>query len=178
MSAFRPPRDRSRCSASAFSKPARSTRTPYSAASSTVRSIGKPYVSCSRKATSPGSTGESGPTPPRTPDDSLGRRERNERLLELDDAGVERPRELALLRGDDAVDLRAPLLEVRIRDLHRVDDDARQVRQERLLAAEQPAVAHGAAQELAKDVAAASFVGLTPSGTRKVRARMWSAMTW
>ena len=41
-STFRPPRLRSRCSASATSNPARSTWTPYSAASSIVRSIGKP----------------------------------------------------------------------------------------------------------------------------------------
>ena len=92
---------RSRCSARAASNPSRSTATPYSAASSTVRSTGKPYVSWRRKATSPGSRGRIGRQVLLAPaDDPLRVGQRDERLLELDRAGVEGPGELRLLAGD------------------------------------------------------------------------------
>ena len=77
-----------------------------------------------------------------------------ERRLELDRAGIERPRELRLLAGDDGEDLVAPLDEVRVGLAHDVDDDRGRLGQERLAPAEQPAVADGAAQDAAQDVAA------------------------
>ncbi len=88
-------------------------------------------------------------------DDARLRRERDERLLEQADPGLEGPVELALLALDDAQDLRATLREVRIGDRHRVDDDLRGLAQERLVAAEEPPVADGAAHDPAEDVAAA-----------------------
>ena len=90
----------------------------------------------------------------RAADHPLARRQRQQRLLELDRAGVEGSRELRLLaveRGDDLV----PALDkVRIRLAHRVDHDGRRLGEERLGPAEQPAVAHRAADELAQHVAA------------------------
>ena len=78
-----------------------------------------------------------------------------ERRLELAGAGVERPRELRLLAGDDGQDLVAPLDEVRVGLAHDVDDDRGRLGHERLAPAEQPAVADGAAEDPAEDVAAA-----------------------
>ena len=58
-------------------------------------------------------------------------------------------------RAMTAEDLVAPLDEVRVGLAHDVDDDRGRLGQERLAPAEQPAVADGAAEELAQDVAAA-----------------------
>ncbi len=88
-------------------------------------------------------------------DDAGLRRQRDERLLEEADPGLEGAVELALLALDDAQDLGAPLGEVRIGHGHRVDDDLRGLAQERLVAAEEPPVADGAAHDPAQDVAAA-----------------------
>jgi len=78
----------------------------------------KPYVSCRRKATSPGSTANRPAVLRAYGDPSLGRGERDERLLELDDAGIERARELALLCGDHAGNLCSALAQERVGTLH------------------------------------------------------------
>ena len=70
-------------------------------------------------------------------------------------AGVERPRELAPPRAAiDAEDPLALVEEVRVRLCHRVDDDGGGLGQERLVAAEQPAVADRAPEDPAQHVAA------------------------
>ena len=73
--------------------------------------------------------------PQLTPTDHpLGTGQRDQRLLEVDDARVERARELALLGGDrrrGSASRRSS--QVRVGAAHRVDDDARQVGQERLV---------------------------------------------
>ena len=66
----------------------------------------------------------------------------------------ERPDELRLLAGDRAEDLRPPLLEVRVRVGHRLDDDRRRLGHERLAPPEEPAVPDRAAEDPAEDVAA------------------------
>ena len=68
--------------------------------------------------------------------------------------GVERPRELRLLAGDDAEDLVAPRNEVWVRLAHDVDDDRRRLGHERLAPPEQPAVTDRAPEQLAQHVAA------------------------
>ena len=88
-------------------------------------------------------------------DDARLRRQRDERLLEQADPGLEGAVELALLALDDAQDLGATLREVRVGDGHRVDDDLRGLAEERLVAAEEPAVADRAAHDPAQDIAAA-----------------------
>ena len=113
-------------------------------------------MSWSRNATSPGSTRGVGRAGPRAAGRRRARRRVSgaQRLLELARAGVERPRELGLLAGDRAEDLVAPLDEVRVGLAHDVDDDRGRLGQERLAPAEQPAVADGAAEDPAQDVAA------------------------
>ena len=105
--------------------------------------------------------------------------ERDERLLELDGACVQRTREGGLLADDGAQDGLAPLAQDRVCVAHELDDDVRGLVEERLVAAEQPTVAHGAADDAAQHVAAARrWTGRTPSAMRNVMAREWSAMTW
>ncbi len=87
-------------------------------------------------------------------DRALGAGDRDQRLLEMDDAGCQGPLELTFLGRDHAMDLCAPLVQVRVGHVHRVDDDTREVGEERLLAAEQPAVPDGASKESPHDVAA------------------------
>ena len=87
-------------------------------------------------------------------DHQLGRRQRDERLLELDRARIEGPGELGLLADDRAEDLGAPLGQVRIGLVHDVDDDRGQLGEERLPPSEEPSVANRAAQDPAEDVAA------------------------
>ncbi len=155
-SALRPPRERWRCSSSAASNPARSTRTPYSAASSTVRSIGKPYVSCSRNATSPGRTGESagrssGFTPPTFCSAPVIGMSASSKWT------TPASRVRWNCRSSAAITLWicvAPLGEVRVGGVHRVDHDARQARPGTAPASKQPAVAHGASKEAAHYVSA------------------------
>ncbi len=87
-------------------------------------------------------------------DHALGAGQRDERLLEVDGAGVEGPREDRLLAQDRAEDDVTPLDQERVRVAHRLDDDLRGLREERLAAAEQPPVAHRAAHDPAQDVPA------------------------
>ncbi len=89
------------------------------------------------------------------PDDSLGRGERDQRLLEQARPRLERPVELPLLAHDHAQDLVAPLREMRVRVRHRVDHHGRRLAQERLGPTEQAAVADGPAQDSPQDVAPA-----------------------
>ena len=91
--------------------------------------------------------------------DAVGARQRDERLLELDGARVERPGEGGLLAHDGAQDGLAPLAQDGVGLAHEVDDDLGGLRQEGLAAAQQPAVAHGAADDAAQDVAAALVGG-------------------
>jgi hypothetical protein len=89
-----------------------------------------------------------------TTDEPVSGGERDERLLELDRAGVEGPRELALLAHDRAEDLVAPFVEMRVGVAHRLDHDLRRLGHERLAAAEKTAVPDGASQDPTEDVAA------------------------
>ena len=112
-------------------------------------------------------------------DDALRRGQRDERLLELVRAGVERPGELLLLAQDRAQDRVAPLEQVRVDVAHEVDHDLGGLVQERLAPSEEAAVTDGAAQDAAQDVAPALVGGqhaVTDRGTS--RRREWSAMTW
>ena len=70
-------------------------------------------------------------------------------------AGVEGPRELGLLARDRREDLVPTRHEVRVGLGHDVDDDGAGLGQERLVAAEQAAVAHRATEDPTQDVAAA-----------------------
>ena len=125
-----------------------------------VRSIGNPNVSWSLKATSPDSRGaSSGRSSGRRPTIRSVVTSGGEGLLQQPRAGAERPGELRLLAGDGREDLVAPLDEVRVRLAHDVDDHPGRLGHERLLPAEQPAVAHGPAEDPAQDVAAALVRG-------------------
>ena len=89
-------------------------------------------------------------------DDPLGvGQQLGERRLKLTGPGIERPRELGLLAGDGRQDLVSPLDEVWVRLAHHVDDDGSGLGHERFAPAKQPAVAHGAPQDAAQDVAPA-----------------------
>ncbi len=83
--------------------------------------------------------------------------------------GVEGPPELLLLADDRAEDLRATLLEERIRVGHDVDDDCRGLVEERLAPAEEPAMADGAPDDPAQDVATALVRGQDAVGDQERR---------
>src|SRR4029079_6212320 len=88
-------------------------------------------------------------------DDARLGRQRDQGLLQEPDTRLEGAVELALLALDDAQDLWAPLGEVGVGAGHGVDDDLGGLAEEWLVTAEEAAVADGAAEDPAQDVAAA-----------------------
>ena len=92
-------------------------------------------------------------------------------------AGVDGLGEVLLLVADDTGDIRLLLAQLRVLALVFVHDHVHDLIQERLVDAQQLAVAGGAAQQAAQHVAAALMLGRMPSQIMKVAERMWSVMT-
>ena len=87
----------------------------------------------------------------------------------------ERLAELLLLGGEHLPDRLALLDELRVDAAHLLDDDARPGSVAERLEPEVAPVDDGAADHAPEHVAAPSFDGVTPSATRNVIARPWSA---